>query len=172
MENSAQKRSLINLKERAENLWNSLKASQDPAQKDKLRKEYETAFREYKRQLKTVQDSENLTSISQSDNRPDIFQYRDYRIFVRDLLAFYQSEPNQEELTAKKVSQRMDREPQYLDAVLSGNSTLNPNEVDKLQALLGLKKKEIQFFKALVVLVDGPQPRYSHKGHEIPSGTS
>jgi uncharacterized protein (TIGR02147 family) len=82
--------------------------------------------------------------------RPEIFQYHDYRIFLRDWLAFKKA--GQSRLSLRTLAKQAGLASGYLPMVLSGKRPLSGAALAKLQPFLGLTASERSFFDNLLVL--------------------
>src|SRR5690606_14227800 len=81
---------------------------------------------------------------------PDIYQYSDYRIFLKELLEERKRENKQ--FSHRAVLQKMGiSSTGFLANVLSGRKNLTPEQVQKLSAILKLKAGEARYVECLVL---------------------
>jgi uncharacterized protein (TIGR02147 family) len=82
--------------------------------------------------------------------RPEIFQYHDYQIFLRDWLAYRKA--SQPGFSMRTLAKQSGLASGYLPMVLSGDRPLSGAAMAKLAPFLGLNPSELSFFENLVVL--------------------
>jgi uncharacterized protein (TIGR02147 family) len=81
---------------------------------------------------------------------PDIYQYSDYRKFLKELLEEKKKENRQ--FSHRAVLQKMGiSSTGFLANVLSGRKNLTPEQVLKLAQILKLKAGEVRYFECLVL---------------------
>ncbi len=81
---------------------------------------------------------------------PEIYQYSDYRIFLKELLEEKKKENRL--FSHRAVLQRMGVSSSgFLANVISGRKNLTPDQVQKLSAILKLKAAEARYFECLVL---------------------
>jgi uncharacterized protein (TIGR02147 family) len=80
-----------------------------------------------------------------------IFEYDNYRTYLRDLYEFYkQAKP---QFSYRYFSQKAGfRSPNFLQLVIEGKRNLSPESIEKFTSALKLAKKEAEFFRILVHL--------------------
>ena len=80
-----------------------------------------------------------------------IFEYDNYRAYLRDLYKFYKETKPQ--FSYRYFSQKAGfRSPNFLQLVIEGKRNLSPESVEKFTHALKLGKKEAEFFRVLVYL--------------------
>jgi uncharacterized protein (TIGR02147 family) len=80
-----------------------------------------------------------------------IFEYDDYRAYLRDLYRFYKETKPQ--FSYRYFSQKAGfRSPNFLQLVIDGKRNLSPESIEKFTNALKLSKKEAEFFRVLVYL--------------------
>ncbi len=82
--------------------------------------------------------------------RPDIFGYHDYRIFLKDWLAFLKA--GQSGFSMRELSRRASLSAGFLPQVISGRRSLSLGSARALAAVMRLRESESSFFRALVEL--------------------
>jgi uncharacterized protein (TIGR02147 family) len=82
--------------------------------------------------------------------RPNIFQYHDYQIFLKDWLAYRKA--SQSGFSLRSLAKLAGLASGYLPMVLSGKRPLSGAAMAKLVPFLGLNSSEQSFFENLVVL--------------------
>jgi uncharacterized protein (TIGR02147 family) len=81
---------------------------------------------------------------------PDIYQYSDYRKYLKQLLEEKKKENRQ--FSHRAVLQKMSiSSTGFLANVLSGRKNLTPDQVQKLAAILKMKAGEARYFECLVL---------------------
>jgi uncharacterized protein (TIGR02147 family) len=81
----------------------------------------------------------------------DIFEYDNYRVYLKDLYKFYKETKPQ--FSYRYFSQKAGfRSPNFLQLVIEGKRNLSPESIEKFTNALKLAKKEAEFFRILVHL--------------------
>lgn len=80
-----------------------------------------------------------------------IFEYDNYRAFLRDLYKFYKE--TKPYFSYRYFSRKAGfRSPNFLQLVIEGKRNLSPESIEKFTNALGLSKKQAEFFRVLVYL--------------------
>ncbi len=82
--------------------------------------------------------------------RPEIYKYSDYRLFLKDWLAFKKS--SQSKFSLRSLSKKAGLASGYLPMVMGGKRELSQAALSKLIPFLGLIAAEQSFFENLLVL--------------------
>jgi uncharacterized protein (TIGR02147 family) len=82
--------------------------------------------------------------------RPEIFQYHDHLIFLRDWLAYRKA--SQPGFSLRNLAKQAGLASGYLPMILSGKRSLSGAAVAKIVPFLDLSANELSFFENLVVL--------------------
>jgi uncharacterized protein (TIGR02147 family) len=80
-----------------------------------------------------------------------VFEYDNYRDYLRDLYGFYKKTKPQ--FSYRYFSQKAGfRSPNFLKLVIEGKRNLSPESIERFTSALKLNKKETEFFRILVHL--------------------
>jgi len=80
-----------------------------------------------------------------------VFEYDNYRAYLRDLYAFYKK--TKPHFSYRYFSQKAGfRSPNFLKLVIEGKRNLSPESIERFTSALKLNKKETEFFRILVHL--------------------
>ena len=83
--------------------------------------------------------------------RIDVFDYHDYRKFLRD---WFDLQRENQSLSLRDIAEQCELSTGYLPMMLSGQRNLTEKSLMKLQTSLNLNSEELTYFKSLVVLSD------------------
>ncbi len=84
--------------------------------------------------------------------RPEVFQYHEYRKFLRDWLAYLRAKGP--EYSMRKLASKAQVSCAYLPSVLSGRRRMSEKTLAKLIATLHLAPRERTYFELLVIAED------------------
>jgi uncharacterized protein (TIGR02147 family) len=85
-------------------------------------------------------------------DRPDVFKYHDYRLFLKDWLAYLKA--SQSSFSLRSISKQIGIAPSYLSMIISGSRRLSQIAIAKLCPAFGLSETEQSYFELLVRLGD------------------
>ena len=86
---------------------------------------------------------------SQNKIKPDLFEYSNYRKYLRDLYSYYKSETNY--FSYRYFSSRAGfKSPNFLKLVIDGRRNLTEKSIPKVSKALRMSKAEEEFFTPLV----------------------
>lgn len=94
--------------------------------------------------------------IENRGQRPEIFDYHDYREFLRDFLEHILAHEPRRSL--RKISEECEFSAGYLPLILSGQRNLTPKSQKTLAKALALSAQETTYLKYLCVLADSDNP--------------
>jgi len=94
--------------------------------------------------------------VENAGRRPEVFDYHDYREFLRDFLEFATSHEPRRSL--RKISEECEFSAGYLPLILSGQRNLTSKSQKTLSKALGLSSQESTYLKYLCVLADSNNP--------------
>jgi uncharacterized protein (TIGR02147 family) len=84
--------------------------------------------------------------------KPNVYSYHDYRVFLKELIAFLQEQ--QSDLSLRKIAEKAELAVGYLPMVLSGKRNLTVKSLEALRKILKLKADEIAYLKYMMELND------------------
>jgi uncharacterized protein (TIGR02147 family) len=85
-------------------------------------------------------------------NKPVVYSYHDYRVFLKDLVSFLQE--GQPDLSLRKLAEKSELAVGYLPMVLSGKRNLTEKSLEVLKKHLKLKVDEVAYLKYMMELND------------------
>lgn len=91
------------------------------------------------------------TAMTEKNQKPSIYEYDAYRVYLRDLYAYLKQ-------TRPQFSYRFFsrlagfRSPNFLKLVIEGTRNISPESIDKFSTALKLSREQSQFFRNLVLL--------------------
>src|SRR3989338_9919808 len=92
--------------------------------------------------------------------KPNIFEYDNYRSFLKDLYALLKQEKSA--FSFRFFSRQAGfRSPNFLKLVMEGKRNLSPESIEKFAKGLKLNKNEADFFRRLVLLNQATTDRKS-----------
>lgn len=86
---------------------------------------------------------------------PDIFQYHEYRVFLRDQLRHLKSS---QRISLRQVAKRSGVSESYISMVISGQRRLSEDQLKKLVPALQLERSEASYLSWLIEVVDAVSP--------------
>ena len=90
------------------------------------------------------------SKVKNSSKRPQVYDYHDYRAFLKDWLVFQKA--SQSNFSLRMLSSHAGLTAGFLPLVLSGKRPLSKNAFSKLVPLLGLDPSESSFLEILITL--------------------
>jgi len=100
--------------------------------------------------------SANTNKVENEGQRPEVFDYHDYREFLRDFLDYLSSHEPRKSL--RKISEECGFSAGYLPLVFSGRRNLTSKSQKTLAKVLSLSSPETSYLKYLCVLADSNNP--------------
>lgn len=85
-------------------------------------------------------------------NKPSVYAYHDYRVFLKDLISYLQE--TQTDLSLRKLAEKSQLAVGYLPMVLSGKRNLTEKSLESLKKHLKLKVDEVAYLKYMMELND------------------
>jgi uncharacterized protein (TIGR02147 family) len=85
-------------------------------------------------------------------NKPGVYSYHDYRVFLKDLITFLQE--TQPDLSLRKLAEKSELAVGYLPMVLGGKRNLTEKALEALKKHLKLKVDEVAYLKYMMELND------------------
>lgn len=85
-------------------------------------------------------------------SKPDIYAYHDYRLFLRDLFAFFKEIDSH--FSIRSLAKKVDVSPSYFTMVLNKKASISDEVLYSLEEHLGLKKEEHAYLLHMIHLSD------------------
>lgn len=85
-------------------------------------------------------------------SKPNIYQYHEYRTFLKDWIAYLQKD--QPDFSIRKLSQKCDFAVGYLPMVLNGKRNLSETSFATLKKHLKMKADEVSYLKYMITMND------------------
>ncbi|MCB0416850.1 MAG: TIGR02147 family protein [Bdellovibrionaceae bacterium] len=102
---------------------------------------------------------------TRDSERPDIFRYHDYRVFLKDWFAFQKK--TRRVFSLRNLSRKAKLASGYLPMVLSGARNLSSKAIAKLTPHLGLNPQECAYLDALKDLSDAGSSELQTRAFEL-----
>ncbi|MCB0357742.1 MAG: TIGR02147 family protein [Bdellovibrionales bacterium] len=89
-------------------------------------------------------------------NKPIIWNYHNYREFLKDWLAYLKA--SQSAYSLRMIAKKTKISPSSITMVLKGQRTLTNNLLQKLTPYLNLNSQELSYLKLLIIVTDAKDP--------------
>ena len=104
--------------------------------------------------------AKKLSVVNQTPVRPDIYEYLDYRLFLKDWFA-YQAR-RKKNYSMQDIAKLAGITPAYFSMILNGKRVLTETSFQKLEPHLGLSQAEVSYLKNLIQFADSKVHEQKH----------